>query len=203
MVFQPPNESDRAYKRYELSEEDSTRHDIPSEHMEDISREDMKYVTTEQETADPIETDPDAYPNRTEEDPNLGSPTLEDVPDADDLHPDSPVDPASPVQDEPHGIDLLNGAGGEEGRRSLAAESEDSARPLISDGNRDVQYDNENGNENHPNHDLITERDTDPESGMFREGSFPASLPDDVQKNLIDSEIDQGYKDEVYTDEDE
>ncbi|WP_172200360.1 hypothetical protein [Saccharibacillus qingshengii] len=195
MAYDPRNESDRAHERFNLTRDnDYTERDIPADELE--------YVDTVQETAAPTDsalTDPEAYPNRTEEDPHLGSPTLEDVPDADDLYPDSPVDPAAPAQDEPHGTDLLNGAGGEEGRRELAAESEDPARPLITDGDRDVQH----ANENHPNHDLITERDTDPEGGLFREGSFPASLPDDVQRNLIDSETDQGYKDEVYTDEDE
>ncbi|NGZ74909.1 hypothetical protein [Saccharibacillus alkalitolerans] len=191
MAYDPRNESDRAYERYELSQDnDFTERDIPSETME--------YVDTVQEDAldtDGAVTDPDAYPNRTEEDPNVSSPLLEDVPDADDLHPDTPVDPAAPVQDEPHGTDLLNGAGGEEGRRELAAESDDPARPLITDGDRET--------EPQPSGDLVTERDTDPEGGLFREGSFPRSLPDDVQKNLIDSETDQGYKDEVYTDEDE
>ncbi|GGN98794.1 hypothetical protein [Saccharibacillus kuerlensis] len=191
MVFQPPNESDRAYKRYELSEDDHTKSDIPSEEIE--------YVDTVQQGAPEIDhavTDPEAYPNRTEEDPVVSEPLLEDVADADDLHPDSPIDPASPVQDEPHGTDLLNGAGGDEGRRALAAESEDAARPLISDGNRETERNTD------PQDDLVTERDTDPEGGMFREGSFPGSLPDEVQENLIDSEMDAGYKDEVHTDED-
>lgn len=191
MAYDPRNESDRAHERYELSSDhDYTERDIPATEME--------YVDTVQQNAEPVnavETDPEAYPNRTEEDPNLGEPRLEDVPDADDLHPDSPVDPAAPAQDEPHGTDLLNGAGGEEGRRELAEESEDYARPLITDGDLQTEH-QEGGN-------LVTERDTDPESGMFREGSFPASLPDDVQRNLIDAETDQGYKDEVYTDEDE
>ncbi|QDH22246.1 hypothetical protein [Saccharibacillus brassicae] len=191
MAYDPRNESDRAHERYELSSDhDYTERDIPATEME--------YVDTVQQNAEPVnavETDPEAYPNRTEEDPNLGEPRLEDVPDADDLHPDSPVDPAAPAQDEPHGTDLLNGAGGEEGRRELAEESEDYARPLITDGDLQTEH-QEGGN-------LVTERDTDPENGMFREGSFPASLPDDVQRNLIDAETDQGYKDEVYTDEDE
>lgn len=39
---------------------------------------------------------------------------LPDVPDADELQPDTPVDPASPPEDEPHGTDLLNGSTGEE-----------------------------------------------------------------------------------------
>lgn len=39
---------------------------------------------------------------------------LPDVPDADELQPGSPVDPASPPEDEPHGTDLLNGSTGEE-----------------------------------------------------------------------------------------
>ncbi|GEM_PF-1146223 len=191
MAYDPRNESDRAYERYELTQpndEEYLERDIPSETTE--------YIDTVQEgelEVGPTVTDPEAYPNRTEEDPNLGSPTLEDVPDADDLYPDSPVDPAAPAMDEPHGTDLLNGFGGEEGRAELAAESEDPARPLITDGDRETE----------PQGDLVTERDTDPDSGLFREGSFPASLPDDVQRNLIDSETDQGYKDEVYTDEDE
>ncbi|CAM3501836.1 MULTISPECIES: hypothetical protein [Saccharibacillus] len=191
MAYDPRNESDRAHERYELSSDhDYTERDIPATEME--------YVDTVQQNTEPVnevETDPEAYPNRTEEDPHLGEPRLEDVPDADDLHPDSPVDPAAPAQDEPHGTDLLNGAGGEEGRRELAEESEDYARPLITDGDLQTEH-QEGGN-------LVTERDTDPENGMFREGSFPASLPDDVQRNLIDAETDQGYKDEVYTDEDE
>lgn len=39
---------------------------------------------------------------------------LPDVPDADELQPNSPVDPASPPEDEPHGTDLLNGSTGDE-----------------------------------------------------------------------------------------
>ncbi|MDO3408484.1 hypothetical protein QWJ34_01750 [Saccharibacillus sp. CPCC 101409] len=186
MAFEPQdprNESDRAYERYQLSGTNSGERDIPAEELE--------YVGTVQETSQPDTlpaTDPGEYPNVTEEDPNLGEPRLEDVPDADDLFPDSPVDPAAPAQDEPHGTDLLNGAGGEEGRRELAAESEDPARPLITDGDRETEDAD----------DLVTERDIDPESGLFREGSFPASLPDEVQRNLIDSQ-----EGEVYTDEDE
>ena len=191
MAFDPRNESDLAHERFELER------DTPYAEERGIPDETLEYVDTVQEDAplrpDQAVTDPEAYPNRTEEDPHLDSPMLEDVPDADDLYPDSPVDPAAPAQDEPHGTDLLNGAGGEEGRAELAAESADPARPLITDGDRDtVSADN-----------LVTERDTDPESGLFRESSFPASLPDEVQRNLIDSEIDQGYRDEVYTDEDE
>ncbi len=191
MAYDPRNESDRAYERYELTQDNDRDYEERA-----IPAETMEYVGTVQEgalDANAATTDPEAYPNRTEEDPNLSSPMLEDVPDADDLFPDSPVDPAAPAMDEPHGTDLLNGAGGEEGRAELAAESEDPARPLITDGVRETE----------PQSDLFTERDTDPESGMFREGSFPASMPDDVQRNLIDSETDQGYKDEVYTDEDE
>lgn len=190
MAYDPRNESDRAHERYELSRDnDYTESGIPDETLE--------YVDTVQESApaDPVTTDPEAYPNRSEEDPHLDSPLLEDVPDADDLYPDSPVDPAAPAQDEPHGTDLLNGAGGDEGRRELAEESEDLDRPLVTDGDASTVP--------HPQHDLITERDNDPEGGLFREGSFPASMPDEVQKNLIDSETDQGYRDEVYTDEDE
>ncbi|MCQ4086616.1 hypothetical protein [Saccharibacillus sp. JS10] len=190
MNFDPRNESDRAHERFELERDTGYAED------RNIPDETMEYVETVPEHAaadsDLVITDPEAYPNRTEEDPHLDSPMLEDVPDADDLHPDSPVDPAAPAQDEPHGTDLLNGMGGDEGRRELAAESDDSARPLISDGDRSTVP-----------QDLVTERDTDPDNGLFREGSFPSSLPDDVQKNLIDSETDQGYRDEVYTDEDE
>ncbi|MBO2944023.1 hypothetical protein JJQ72_08600 [Paenibacillus sp. F411] len=40
---------------------------------------------------------------------------LEDVPDADTLQADSPVDPAFPTDQDQHGIDLLNGAGGVDG----------------------------------------------------------------------------------------
>ncbi|CAM4149830.1 hypothetical protein [Saccharibacillus endophyticus] len=192
MAFDPRNESDRAHERFQLER------DTPYSEERGIPDETLEYVDTVQEGA-PVDagqaiTDPEAYPNRTEEDPHLDSPLLEDVPDADDLHPDSPVDPAAPAQDEPHGTDLLNGAGGEEGRAELSAESEDPDRPLITDGDRETVH--------HPDN-LVTERDTDPENGLFREGSFPSSLPDEVQKNLIDSETDQGYRDEVYTDEDE
>jgi len=192
MAFDPRNESDRAHERFQLER------DTPYSEERGIPDETLEYADTVQEgapvDADQAITDPEAYPNRTEEDPRLDSPLLEDVPDADDLHPDSPVDPAAPAQDEPHGTDLLNGAGGEEGRAELSAESEDPDRPLITDGDRETVHHQDN---------LVTERDTDPENGLFREGSFPSSLPDEVQKNLIDSETDQGYRDEVYTDEDE
>ncbi|MCL6459027.1 MAG: hypothetical protein K6T85_13560 [Gorillibacterium sp.] len=36
------------------------------------------------------------------------------VPDADEISPNSPVDPAAPQTDVVHGTDLLNGAGAEE-----------------------------------------------------------------------------------------
>ncbi|GAB6929249.1 hypothetical protein JCM10914A_32320 [Paenibacillus sp. JCM 10914] len=42
---------------------------------------------------------------------------LEDVPDADAIAPNSPVDPAAPPVDQMHGIDLLNGSNGEEDTR--------------------------------------------------------------------------------------
>lgn len=47
--------------------------------------------------------------------------TLEDVPDADELHVGSPVDPAVPDGIDQHGIDLLNGVGGvdDENERKL------------------------------------------------------------------------------------
>ncbi|WP_422660075.1 hypothetical protein ACK8P5_06050 [Paenibacillus sp. EC2-1] len=47
--------------------------------------------------------------------------TLEDVPDADELHAGSPVDPAVPGGIDQHGIDLLNGVGGvdDENERKL------------------------------------------------------------------------------------
>ncbi|WP_410513673.1 hypothetical protein PaeBR_04355 [Paenibacillus sp. BR2-3] len=40
-------------------------------------------------------------------------PPLEDVPDADDIKEDTPVDPASPPIEIVHGTDLLNGSQGE------------------------------------------------------------------------------------------
>ena len=39
-------------------------------------------------------------------------PSLEDVPDADEIQSGSPVDPAAPTGTDQHGIDLLNGVGG-------------------------------------------------------------------------------------------
>ena len=41
-----------------------------------------------------------------------------------------------------------------------------------------------------PNEDnLVTERDTDPKFGLFREDSFPDSGTDEVQKRVIENEL--------------
>ncbi|WP_239713009.1 hypothetical protein [Paenibacillus sp. 19GGS1-52] len=57
---------------------------------------------------EPLEDEEESFEDEDEDLP------LEDVPDADDIEPDSAVDPASPPIDVMPGIDVLNGSQGEE-----------------------------------------------------------------------------------------
>lgn len=88
-----PTTADLAHKRYDAMRT------IDSENVDWTVDAEDKVVNDEVETNNTID------PENTE---------LEDIPDADDIQKNSPVDPAVPPIDEMHGIDLLNGYHGED-----------------------------------------------------------------------------------------
>lgn len=98
-----PTEGDQAYQRYRLLGERRAENDIPDD---DLLPHDTRITQGLSES--------DAGPEDRERDAARPDMALPDVPDADDIAKNSPVDPVSPDPDAMHGTDLINGYDGDE-----------------------------------------------------------------------------------------
>ncbi|MGZ7442022.1 hypothetical protein [Paenibacillus sp. TH7-28] len=97
--------ADFVYERYGLLAENRPENDIPDD---DLLHHDTRVAQGISENAD--EDDQSNITNP----PDLLFGELPDVPDADAIQKDSPVDPVSPDPNAMHGTDLLNGYDGDE-----------------------------------------------------------------------------------------
>lgn len=102
-------ESDRHYDRYQSSRDIPPETEVPVGDMDTFDEVSGRRIE--------IEEDSEVYPvavttdGEQELESRTAEPSLESVPDADLVQPDSPVDPAAPDPDALHGTDLLNGFG--------------------------------------------------------------------------------------------
>ncbi|CAM4465819.1 MAG: hypothetical protein E7L01_25170 [Paenibacillus macerans] len=97
--------ADFVYERYELLAEDRPENDIPDD---DLLHHDTRVAQgISENTGEDGQNDIDSLPD-------LLFGELTDVPDADAIQKDSPVDPVAPDPDAMHGTDLLNGYDGDE-----------------------------------------------------------------------------------------
>ncbi|MFE6075188.1 hypothetical protein ACFVQB_12000 [Paenibacillus sp. NPDC057886] len=100
-------ESERYYDRYQRSRDIPLETEVPQGDIDTFDEVTGKRIDTDNTVNLPLVT--------ATEEPELESrtaePSLESVPDADLIQPNSPVDPAAPDPNALHGTDLLNGAG--------------------------------------------------------------------------------------------
>ncbi|USB34001.1 hypothetical protein [Paenibacillus sp. YPG26] len=94
------NRGDQEFEQYKILADYSPENDIP---VDDLLPHDTRST---QSLSAYSEERTDSYP-----DPALDTP-LEDVPDADAIEKNSPVDPAAPPEIIMHGMDLINGYDG-------------------------------------------------------------------------------------------
>ncbi len=122
-------EADLAYERYENAGDHAAEDVLPEDDIREVNTQTVQSISRE-----PSEADVEFY-TRSEMSPQLGTRTpgmgeasmapaptdvasdedapLEDVPDADEIQEDSPVDPSAAVEDM-HGTDLINGYDGDD-----------------------------------------------------------------------------------------
>ncbi|KGP79808.1 MULTISPECIES: hypothetical protein [unclassified Paenibacillus] len=102
-------ESERYYDRYQRSRDIPLETEVPEGDIDTFDEVTGRRIETEDTVNPPI------VALTAAEEPELESrtaePSLESVPDADLIQPNSPVDPAAPDPNALHGTDLLNGAG--------------------------------------------------------------------------------------------
>lgn len=102
-------ESERYYDRYQRSRDIPLETEVPEGDIDTFDEVTGRRIETEDTVNPPI------VALTAAEEPQLESrtaePSLESVPDADLIQPNSPVDPAAPDPNALHGTDLLNGAG--------------------------------------------------------------------------------------------
>lgn len=123
MANEPKTTADLTYEQYEILGPTDSVTLIPKDDLRDVDT-----ITTQSISEMPLKSDVEFYlhedVNVTEERRDdriesknevLGSEevALEDVPDADEIHMNSPIDPAAPPVEVVHGTDLLNGYGGD------------------------------------------------------------------------------------------
>ncbi|WP_458461136.1 hypothetical protein [Paenibacillus sp.] len=101
-------ESDRYYDRYQRSRDIPPETEVPEGDMDTFDEVSGRRIVTEDSNLPPVAA---TAVDEPELDSRLAETPLESVPDADQLQPNSPVDPAAPDPDALHGTDLLNGAG--------------------------------------------------------------------------------------------
>lgn len=122
------NEAELTYERYENDREHSLEELLPEDDFREVNTETMQSISSK-----PEDTDVEFY-TRSDMSPFLGNrqpvngesfdpaaadevledeTELEDVPDADAIQKDSPVDPVATIEDM-HGTDLINGFDGDE-----------------------------------------------------------------------------------------
>jgi len=98
------NAGEQAYERYHLLKEYRPENDIPGD---DLLPHDTRITQSLSEPGGESEARGAAGAEATLE-------PLPDVPDADAIQKDSPVDPSAPDPDAMHGTDLLNGYDGDD-----------------------------------------------------------------------------------------
>ncbi|MEF2967624.1 hypothetical protein V3851_17485 [Paenibacillus sp. M1] len=99
----PKTEGDFVYERYNLERDNRAENDIPGD---DLLPHDTRITQGLSERGAGEEGDADY----------LADTALPDVPDADEIERDTPVDQVAPDPDAMHGTDLLNGFDGDETR---------------------------------------------------------------------------------------
>lgn len=107
------NESDRVYDRYQRYRDFPPEIEMPSGEMEALDEGTGQRIQMEDDPSRKVSRVQRLNDQHEEQlESRTAEPVLESVPDADTLFPNSPVDPAAPDPDAPHGTDLINGAGG-------------------------------------------------------------------------------------------
>ncbi|WP_138494683.1 hypothetical protein [Paenibacillus pinistramenti] len=91
---------DRMFEQYELLADYNEENDIPGDDLLPHDSRITQSLSSDDKTDQNTEL--------------LEQGTLPDIPDADDIQPDSPVDAAAQPVDLVHGTDLINGAGADE-----------------------------------------------------------------------------------------
>lgn len=121
MTNEPKTTADLTYEQYERSGPVNPNTVIPEDDIRDVDT-----VTTQSISESPLQSDVEFYrhidiqddirENKIESENDelvLNETALEDVPDADDIQMNSPIDPAAPPIEVVHGTDLLNGYDGD------------------------------------------------------------------------------------------
>lgn len=121
MTNEPKTTADLAYERYKRSGPENPNTVIPEDDIRDVDT-----MTTQSISERPLQSDVEFYRHIDTQDnirenkielanEELASheTALEDVPDADDIQMNSPIDPAAPPIEVVHGTDLLNGYDGD------------------------------------------------------------------------------------------
>ncbi|MWV46939.1 hypothetical protein GRF59_25335 [Paenibacillus sp. HJL G12] len=122
-------EADLAYERYDNAGEPPLEEGLPEDDFREVNTQTVQSITQEPGAADVefytrSEWSPQLgtrYPENTGEYPDPAGVNdlsdedteLEDIPDADDIQEDSPVDPSAMIEDM-HGTDLINGYDGDD-----------------------------------------------------------------------------------------
>lgn len=121
MTNEPKTTADRTYEQYEKSGHVNPNTVIPEDDIRDVDT-----ITTQSISGRPLQNDVVLYRDIdikddmrentiTSENEESGSNelALEDIPDADDIQMNSPIDQAAPPIEIVHGTDLLNGYDGD------------------------------------------------------------------------------------------
>lgn len=121
MTNEPKTTADLTYEQYERSGPVNPNTVIPEDDIRDVDT-----VTTQSISESPLQSDVEFYRNidiqddirenkiESENEEIVSNETaLEDIPDADDIQMNSPIDPAAPPIEVVHGTDLLNGYDGD------------------------------------------------------------------------------------------
>ncbi|WP_246073191.1 hypothetical protein [Paenibacillus dokdonensis] len=121
-------EADLTYERYENAGEHPIDEGLPEDDFREVNTQTVQSITREPEAADVefytrSEMSPELGNRRTEipgeslqsaeDDISDEETELEDVPDADDIQMNSPIDPSATIEDM-HGTDLINGYDGDD-----------------------------------------------------------------------------------------
>jgi len=122
------SEADWTYERYQNAGDHPVEDGLPADDLREVNTETVQSISEEPDPADVefyVRSDMspglggrrETSPEQAVE-PDAGESSdeyteLEDVPDADDVQKDSPIDPAATIEDM-HGTDLINGFDGDE-----------------------------------------------------------------------------------------
>lgn len=111
-------EADWTYERYANAGDHPVEDGLPKDDLRDVNTQTVQSISA---VPDPSDIDfyirsdmnPKLGVRHVPEEPLQSAGELEDVPDADEIQKDSPVDPVAVVEDM-HGTDLINGFDGDE-----------------------------------------------------------------------------------------